>query len=166
MYDFPKYNLKWRNPELSRPQWERSLRHEMSSAAGTLELWVRIPLEAWMSVCVYSVFVLSFLVSGFATGLSSVQGVIPTICKIHNFRINFDWKDIKEPNPSRQKKEKVSELWNLARNTKYCFICRIFIRNNIRYLSLRCKVLKKIKIFMETLFRKCFASGFLLAEIQ
>jgi hypothetical protein len=38
--------------KFSRSQW-----HEPSSHAGTLGSWVRIPLEAWMSVCVYSVFV-------------------------------------------------------------------------------------------------------------
>jgi hypothetical protein len=37
----------------------RGLRHELSSLALTLGSWVRIPLEAWMSVCVYYVFVLS-----------------------------------------------------------------------------------------------------------
>jgi hypothetical protein len=31
----------------------------LSSPAQTLESWVRIPLEAWMSVCAYSVFLLS-----------------------------------------------------------------------------------------------------------
>jgi hypothetical protein len=40
-------------------QWLRSLRHKLSSSAETLGSWVRIPLEAWMSVYVYSVFVLS-----------------------------------------------------------------------------------------------------------
>jgi hypothetical protein len=49
----------------SRSQWPRSVRHEMSPPAQTLGSWVRIPLEAWMSVCVYSVFVLG---SGLATG--------------------------------------------------------------------------------------------------
>jgi hypothetical protein len=42
-----------------RSQWQRGLRHELSSFAQTLGSWVRIPLEAWMSVCVYSTFVLS-----------------------------------------------------------------------------------------------------------
>jgi hypothetical protein len=41
-----------------RSQWPRGLRHEPSSPARTLESWVRIQFEAWMSVCVYSVFVL------------------------------------------------------------------------------------------------------------
>jgi hypothetical protein len=36
-------------------QWPRGLRHELSSSAQTLGSWVRIPMEAWMSVCVYSV---------------------------------------------------------------------------------------------------------------
>jgi hypothetical protein len=42
-----------------RSQWPRGLSHELSSLARTLGSWVRIPLKAWMSVCVYSVFVLS-----------------------------------------------------------------------------------------------------------
>jgi hypothetical protein len=47
-------------PSLRRSQWLRSgLRHELSSPAQTLGSWVRIPLEARMSVCVYSVFMLS-----------------------------------------------------------------------------------------------------------
>jgi hypothetical protein len=49
----------------SRSQWPRGLRNELSSLVRTLESWVRIPLEAWMSLCVYSVFVLG---SGLATG--------------------------------------------------------------------------------------------------
>jgi hypothetical protein len=36
----------------------RGLRHKSSSPAQTQGSWVRILLEAWMSVCVYSVFVL------------------------------------------------------------------------------------------------------------
>jgi hypothetical protein len=40
-----------------RPQWPRGLTHELSPSAWTLRSWVRIPLKAWMSVCVYSVFV-------------------------------------------------------------------------------------------------------------
>jgi hypothetical protein len=42
----------------SRQQRPRGLRHELPSPAQTLGSWVRIPLEAWMSVCVYSVFIL------------------------------------------------------------------------------------------------------------
>jgi hypothetical protein len=33
-------------------------RHELSLLAGTLGSWVQIPLETWMFVYVYSVFVL------------------------------------------------------------------------------------------------------------
>jgi hypothetical protein len=39
-------------------EWPRGLRHELPSLARTLESWVWIPVEAWMSMCVYSVFVL------------------------------------------------------------------------------------------------------------
>jgi hypothetical protein len=42
-----------------RSQWPRCLKHELSSPSQTLESWVRIPLETWMSLCVYSAFVLS-----------------------------------------------------------------------------------------------------------
>jgi hypothetical protein len=76
---------------LCRSQWPRGLRHEMTSPAWTLGSWVRIPLETWMFVCVYSVFVLSCVGSSLATGWSLVQGVLPTVykCKItepHNRR--------------------------------------------------------------------------------
>jgi hypothetical protein len=43
-------------------------RHEMSSPAQTQGSCVRIPLEAWMSVRVSSVFVLSCVGSGLVTG--------------------------------------------------------------------------------------------------
>jgi hypothetical protein len=42
----------------SRSQWPGGLWHEMFSLARTLGSWVRIPLKAWMSVCVYSMFLL------------------------------------------------------------------------------------------------------------
>jgi hypothetical protein len=41
----------------SQSRWPRGLRYELSSPAQTLGSWVRIPLETWMSVCVYSVIV-------------------------------------------------------------------------------------------------------------
>jgi hypothetical protein len=37
-----------------RSQWQRGLRHELSSLARTLGSWVRIPLKAWMSVCAFT----------------------------------------------------------------------------------------------------------------
>jgi hypothetical protein len=45
----------------SPSQWLRGLKHELSSLARILGSWVRIPLKPWMSVFVYSVFVLSYL---------------------------------------------------------------------------------------------------------
>jgi hypothetical protein len=68
----------------SRWQWPRGLRHETSSSAWTLGSWVRIPIEAWVFVCVYSVFVLSCVGSGLATGWSLVQGVLPIVYKCKN----------------------------------------------------------------------------------
>jgi hypothetical protein len=43
------------------------LRHEMTSPIRTLGLWIRIPLKAWMSVCVFSTVVLSCVGSGLET---------------------------------------------------------------------------------------------------
>jgi hypothetical protein len=42
----------------SRSQWPRGLRHELSSLAPTLGSWIRIPLNAWMSVCAFILCVL------------------------------------------------------------------------------------------------------------
>jgi hypothetical protein len=47
----------------------------MSSPARTLGTWIQIPLKSYMFVCVYSVFVLSCVGSGLATGCSPDQGV-------------------------------------------------------------------------------------------
>jgi hypothetical protein len=44
--------------KVGRSQWPRGLGHELSSPARTLGSRVHIPLEAWILVCVYSVFVL------------------------------------------------------------------------------------------------------------
>jgi hypothetical protein len=52
--------------------WPRGLRHELSSL-------VRIPLDAWIFVYVYSVFVLSCVGSSLATGWSPFQGDLPTV---------------------------------------------------------------------------------------
>jgi hypothetical protein len=61
----------------------RGLRHEPSSPARTLGSSVRIPLEAWLSLCVYScVCVVLYVGSGLATGWSPVQGVLPTVYRV------------------------------------------------------------------------------------
>jgi hypothetical protein len=66
------------------------------------------------AVCVYSVFVLSCVGSGLTTGWSSVQIVLPIVCKIRHFLINCQWKQAREPKPSRERKKK-----NIGRN----FLC-------------------------------------------
>jgi hypothetical protein len=48
-----------------KPYIAHGMRHELSSLARTLVSWVRIPLDAWMSVYIYSIFVLD---TGLATG--------------------------------------------------------------------------------------------------
>jgi hypothetical protein len=59
----------------------RYRRHELSSPDRTLGAWVRIPIETWMSVCVYSVCAVLFVDCCLATGCSPVQGVLPTVKK-------------------------------------------------------------------------------------
>jgi hypothetical protein len=51
--------------------WPCGLRHEPSSPARTLGSWVHISLETWKCVCVYSVFVLSYV------GRWTCYGLIP-----------------------------------------------------------------------------------------
>jgi hypothetical protein len=66
--------------------WPRGLRHKPSPPARTLGLWVRITLEAWMSVCVYSVCVVLCVGSGLAMGWSLVQGALPTVYRIKKLK--------------------------------------------------------------------------------
>jgi hypothetical protein len=56
----PRYQRKMRSCTIlltthSRSQWPRGIRHEMYSPAQTRGAWVRIALEAWMSVCLFCV---------------------------------------------------------------------------------------------------------------
>jgi hypothetical protein len=46
------------NVNVCRSEWPRGLTHGPFLPARTLGSWVQIPLEAWLSGCVYSVFVL------------------------------------------------------------------------------------------------------------
>jgi hypothetical protein len=64
----------------SRSQWKLGLRHELSSPSQTLGSWVLVPLEAWLFVSFYCVFVLSCVSIDHATGWSPTQGVLPTVC--------------------------------------------------------------------------------------
>jgi hypothetical protein len=75
-----------------RSRWARVLRHEPSSPARILGSWVRIPLEAWMSVRVHSVFVLSSVGSGLATGWYPVQGVLRLCIRLRNWKSGQDSK--------------------------------------------------------------------------
>jgi hypothetical protein len=55
-------------------RWPNHQRHEMSLLFQALGSWVGISLEAWMSVCVCPVFVLSCVGSGILT-----DWVLPTL---------------------------------------------------------------------------------------
>jgi hypothetical protein len=48
------------------------------------------PTKAWMYVCDFLMFLLSCVGSGLAKGCFPVQAVLPTVCKIHNFKIRFE----------------------------------------------------------------------------
>jgi hypothetical protein len=51
-----------------RSEWPRGLRHELSSLARKLGSWIQIPLNAWMSVCLFCVCVVLCVGSGLLTG--------------------------------------------------------------------------------------------------
>jgi hypothetical protein len=68
-----------------RSQWPRGLRHEPSSSTQTLGSWVRIPLEPWMSVYVYSVCLVLCVGTGLMTSWARVQGVLPTLYRWRNW---------------------------------------------------------------------------------
>jgi hypothetical protein len=96
-----------------------------SSPAQTFISWVRILLKAWTSVYTLCVCVcvcacvLSCLGRSLATGSSPVQGVLTTVCKIHNFIINSEREQVREPNPSSKRKRKkcflcLGDLWVLC----------------------------------------------------
>jgi hypothetical protein len=53
-------------PQTARPLC--GLRHEISSPAQILVLWVRIPLDAYISVCVNFVYVVLCVGRGLAAG--------------------------------------------------------------------------------------------------
>jgi hypothetical protein len=76
-----------------RSWWSRDLRHELSLPARTLGSCFRIPLEAWMTVCVYSVCAVLCVDSGLETGRFPVQGVLPTVCRITKLK--------KRPGPNK-----------------------------------------------------------------
>jgi hypothetical protein len=116
------HDLSWAKKFLSswdslrRSQWERGLRAEMSSPAQTLGSWVRIPLEAWLSARVSSVFVLSCVGSGLATGLITVQEFLPTVYKIHSWRL-IDGKQARGPNTKGRRRRRRSDSL-ILRNAK------------------------------------------------
>jgi hypothetical protein len=56
-------------PVLGGSQWPRGLRHELSSLAGTLGSWVRLPLKVWMfALCAFILCVVLCVGRGLATG--------------------------------------------------------------------------------------------------
>jgi hypothetical protein len=65
-----------------RSQYQRGLKHELSSLSRTLGSWVRISVMAWMfGVCIglFCVRVVLCLGRGFATGCTLVQGVLLSV---------------------------------------------------------------------------------------
>jgi hypothetical protein len=48
--------------------------------------FIRIPLEAWISVCVYSVCVVLFAGKGLAKGWFPVRRVLPTVSRLRNWK--------------------------------------------------------------------------------
>jgi hypothetical protein len=72
----------------------------MTSTSQILGSWVRIPLDAWMADGFFCVRVVLCRQRS-CDGLIPLQGFLRTIYKIENFRINSEWEQAREPNPSR-----------------------------------------------------------------
>jgi hypothetical protein len=101
--------------DLPAGKGRRARKADNLTAARTLGSWVRIPLKAWMSVCVYSVFVLgSFL----ATGWSPVQGVLPTVLGLRNWSETELHSGSSRKEREREKEDK-AKLW-LRMNWQLC----------------------------------------------
>jgi hypothetical protein len=78
-----------------RSQWPRGLSYELSSPAQTLGSCVRIPLEAWMSVFLYSVFVLS------CWQVAALRRADPPSKESYRLcRRSINWKKVKLPRPN------------------------------------------------------------------
>jgi hypothetical protein len=75
-------------PTANRLSYGTAWAHEPSSPAQTLGSWDRIPLEAWISVCVrlFCVCVVLCIGSCFATGWFPVQWVLPTAYRLRNWK--------------------------------------------------------------------------------
>jgi hypothetical protein len=72
--------------KICQSQWPRRLRHDIHSFAQMLGSWVRIPLNARMSVRLFCVYVVLCVGSGLATGWSLAQGVLPTVYRIKKLK--------------------------------------------------------------------------------
>jgi hypothetical protein len=104
------------NSQYCWSHWSRSLRHVLYSPTQILRSWVRIPLEAWISVYVHSVFMLSCVRSSFETGWSPVQRVLLNVYKSHNIIINSEREQARYSNSLSQKKN--CQLWTMIVNGK------------------------------------------------
>jgi hypothetical protein len=96
-----------------RSQWMRGLRHELSLLSRTLGSWVRITLKAWMSVCVYSMFVLSCIRSGLTTGWSPVKGILPTVLGWRNWSETKRFTDAPKWEQQERERERGLLMWIL-----------------------------------------------------
>jgi hypothetical protein len=84
---FPYLRIcRYSDLSFGRSQWPHGLTYELSSFAWTLGSWVQIPLDTWMSVCVYSVCVVLCAGSGLVTGWSPIKGVLLTVKKIKKLK--------------------------------------------------------------------------------
>jgi hypothetical protein len=110
------------------------MKYELSSPVQTLGPWARIPLEAPMSVCVYSVFVLSCVCRSLATGWSPVEGVLHIVHRVTRLK-----KSGQGPTKScRAIEEWMSEIaWQPLRIQRLCLIIcyTSFHTFNVPYFS-------------------------------
>jgi hypothetical protein len=82
-----------------------------------------------MDVCVYSVFTLPCVDSGFATGWSPVQGVVPSVLRLRNWSETKRFMDALCPKVrATEKRETERTCWkSLVNETSDLFKCLRFI---------------------------------------
>jgi hypothetical protein len=74
-----------------------------------------------MDVCVFILFLLSCAGNGL-TDLCT--RVLPTVYKLCNFRINYEWEQAREPNSLKKKKKKEEEEEEGAEDNARFDVCK------------------------------------------
>jgi hypothetical protein len=115
------------------------LRRKLSSPAQLLGSWVRIPLKAWMSVCVYSVFVLSCVQGAALRRADPPSKESYRLCKR-----SWNWKSGQGPTKGCRAIDRSYVLMKIFTPSHKCysvlsynFICTTYLDNRVTSMQLQ-----------------------------